>query len=218
LTGIRWHRHASPGIRASESAQPDFQQRHIGEYFTVIAPQPMLVSKSNPNASVASFPNQKAVSESCERTIGSEAQEVGSRAEPHGSVPRFQQELAHRFPPVSGVRPQIGASTTDYAPDRVHPELAPSPFADGENVSVRQAVALEVCSDASVMQPDQAAIPCANPQLSRRGCVHRLESAGLETRKIVSAENSKTHAIEAHEPVERTYPKETVSRLRDRNR
>ena len=68
----------------------------------------------------------------------------------------------------------------------------------------------------AVMQPDQAAIPCADPQLSRKPCVQRLESAGAETRKVLTTEDSEAHTIETRKPRIRGQPEISITVLHHR--
>ena len=126
------------------------------------------------------------------------------------------KELADRFSAVSGVDLQLPAGTARYAADRVDPELAFGILADGPDVSARQAVAIQVCSDGASIQPDETAIPGADPQLSGAACVQRLESAGLETRKIFPAEDSEAHSVEARESPIRGYPEIALPVLHSR--
>ena len=86
----------------------------------VIAHQPILVAKSNPDASVASFVDEKNARlggmQGRNGAIGSETHNIFSAAEPHASVPRLQEKLSDRFSAVSGISLQLCAGKMCYAP------------------------------------------------------------------------------------------------------
>ena len=112
-----------------------------------------------------------------------------------------KKELADRFSPVSGVGLQLRAGKACYAARGVDPELPFGILADGVDEPARQAVALRVGGGNAVIQPDETAIPSADPQHLRSD--FRAERGSLiaaQTRNIRRAEHSEAHAIEAHEP------------------
>ena len=158
----------------------------------VIAHQAILVAKSNPDTSVASFVEEKngrlEDSQGRNGAIGPETQNFLSGAKPHASVPRLQEKLPNRFPPVSGVSFQFCAGKTCYAPRSVDPHVTFSIVADGADGPARQAVVFGIGGGNTIIQPDETAVHSADPQHSGAGLVQRQNIRSLP-KPGVSAES-----------------------------
>ena len=118
---------------------------------------------------------------------------------------------------MSGIGFQLCAGKIRYTSVcSIDPNLPLNISPDRRDPPVWQTVALAVSGGNTVLQPDETAIHCADPQCPGATFVQRKDLIAAKTWSIRRIENRKAIAIKAREASESAYPEITVVVLQHR--